>query len=266
MPGLLFLGLLMISDAHACDHQQIKLNHEGFEVTVAQYLTDSNKHIIIIPPTGGINFLDRSYAKNFCQAGFNAHVIERWSDDDEYNLELSIHTRFYARAQRAIEATINSLSAAEFIGMLGTSVGGLHTAVAVGRLEQINAAFVITAGADIAEVIVTSEQQAMVDAKEKRIKMYSFKNEEEYLQKLRPNIVLEPLKFDKHKAKHLGMVYASADTVVPAKNQKLLMDLWQPQKVIEMSNNHMWSIIKSWLFYQDDIIRFFKTASSSEDK
>lgn len=255
--------LLLATNAHAkvCFREIVNLKDQEFQVKLSHYGTRTQKNIIIIPPTGGINLIDRSFARNFCQAGFNAWVLEHWTGDDELKLDFGVHNRFYANVQRAIELTIKNIPEKEFIGILGTSVGGMHAATATGRFERIKAAFIITGGADIAGIIVNSQQQAMIDAKAKRYQMFNFKNDLDYETQLRPHIHLDAVHFTGHQGKHLGMAIGTQDTVLPVKNQLVLKDLWKPKKVIELNNDHFWSILKSWLFHQKEIIRFFQDSS-----
>lgn len=245
-----------------CDGKSVEFKSQDFETEVLRYepATPGQKSILIMPPTGGVNFLDRSYAKTFCENGFDVYVLKKWRDDDEYNLELEIHDRFYSRAQKALDLTVAQIQT-PFIGILGTSVGALHTAIAMGRIEKINAAFIITGGSSIAEIIATSDQDVMVDARTKRFEKYKFKTDSEYIQALEKILPFEPLKLPPlFKGKYLGMVVATEDTTVPAKNQLQLQELWQPQVVLSLKANHMFSIIKTWFWHKSEVVQFFQNA------
>jgi hypothetical protein len=240
------------------------IHDNDFSVTFAHYRAHSPKHILIIPPTGGINFIDESYARNFCAHGFNVMVLERWSGDDEYVYDLGIHNRLYSRVQRAIDVVMAKIPAGDFVGILGTSIGGMHAATAIGRVPRLRAGFVITGGIDIPSIIVRSEQMAMIEGKRKRYELYDYKNDEEYLTQLRPEIKLDGIHFQGHMGKHLGMAIASKDTVVPFHNQELLKNLWHPRKIIIRNSNHFWAIISTWLFHTREIVQFFEEAEVSE--
>jgi hypothetical protein len=241
-----------------CQRNSEKITESDFTVKLSSYRTNSKLHVIVMPPTGGMNFMDRSYARQFCHDGMNAYILESWSGDDEYVIDYSIHNRLYARAQRAIQIVMDSIPAGEPVGILGTSVGALFCAQAIGSKPRLETGFAIVGGAHIAEIIVRSTQNAMEEAKEIRRKKFNFQSDEEYLRELDPHITIDPYYMDGHKGKTLGMVYSPDDVVVPGKNQKLLMEIWQPEKVITISHNHMWSIINSWLFHQKEISNFFK--------
>lgn len=234
-------------------------NDESFQVEVLFYPGSAAKDILIIPPTGGTNVIDRSYAKNLSDLGFNVHILSHWSPPEKITYDLGIHRQFYAGAQRAIELVLKNIPEKNPVGILGTSVGGLHSAVALGRIPRITAGMVITGGADIAGVIVYSDQKAMVDVYHKRQELFGFKNRDEYYEALFKEIELEPLRLKEGLAgKNLAMVISKEDTTVPGKNQLQLFELWQPKDVMYLGNNHFWTIVKTWLLHEDFVTGFFK--------
>lgn len=105
---------------------------------------------------------------------------------------------------------------------------------------------------------------ADIDAKKKRFQIHGFKSNQEYIQALKPHLPLDPLTLPQPSAgKPLGMVIATADTVVPTRNQMLLKKVWLPGMILEVSGNHKFSIIKTWLFHKKKIVDFFRTASKT---
>ncbi len=97
----------------------------------------------------------------------------------------------------------------------------------------------------------------MLDGKAKRYELFKMKDDADYEKQLRPHILLDAVHMKGHEGKKLGMILATQDTVLPVKNQRILQNIWQPQKLIVLENDHFWAIIKSWLFYQDEIVDFF---------
>jgi hypothetical protein len=246
--------------------QVLYLGNSDFQAQVLQYqcAKPALQSILIMPPTGGTNYLDRSYAKTLCENGFDVVILEHWTQDNEFTLDLQIHRKFYLRAQKAIGMVLEHIKT-PFVGILGTSVGAIHAAIAVSRFEKIDAAFTITGGAGVNEIIALSEQEILVDAKKKRFEMLGFKNDQEYIHALKPYIPYEPLTMPKPNSHQiLGMAIASKDTVVPIRNQNLLRKFWSPKTVIEVSGNHKYSIIKTWFFHRQKIVEFFKNASVKE--
>jgi len=223
----------------------------------------SKRAVLIMPPTGGTNFIDRSYARRLCYAGFEVFILSRWTGDDEKDIHLDLHQKFYSRGVRAIETVLKNIPH-QFIGLLGTSVGGLFAAVAASSVDRLDAVFTIVGGAPIPSVVVYSDQEAMVKLKKNRYALYGFKNDEDYLQRLSQEFHLDPFELEtKFSGKDLGMVIATQDTIVGSQDQQRLRELWKPRKVIELANGHFWGILNTWLFYSRDVVRFFEESSQT---
>lgn len=223
---------------------------------------DFSQIVIVMPPTGGTNLIDRSYAAGLCEKGIGAVILDHWSDDDEYNLELEIHTRFYRRAQAAIDLLLAQYNGKSF-GILGTSVGALHGSIAFARVPQIKSGLFIVGGAPIAEIIAHSNQAAMVTAREVRFKRYGFKSDEEYLAALKKVLPYEPLEieFDRS-AKRLGLIVSTNDLTVPTANQILLREKWVPDVEYTTSWSHVLAIVKTWLFDKSKVVDFFSARAN----
>jgi hypothetical protein len=95
---------------------------QSIEVNVSTYKAKKTAlgSILILPPTGGSNVIDRLYAKTLRSAGFDVYILKHWTGDDEYSLELEIHQRLYEKAQKAIGKVLSDIET-PFIGILGTS-------------------------------------------------------------------------------------------------------------------------------------------------
>lgn len=252
---ILLLLIPFITEA-SCEGAVTRWNSTDFSVEVLDFAPSKfSSQVIIIPPTGGTNIIDRSYAKKICKRGHRAVILSHWSEDDEMSFELSIHTRFYARAFRAIGLVVEKIKTEGPVGILGTSVGGLHASIAVSRYPEITKAFIITGGAHIPSIIANSNQKVMNNAWIERQKKYGFKNKDEYIKALEDVIKLEPLTI---KGKKLGLVIATEDETVPTINQEKLRNLWNPEVVITRDNDHFWAIVSTWLFHADEVYSFFE--------
>ena len=255
-------GVIFYNSKVDCTPAELRLqNSENFWVNISRYGPASQKSLLIIPPTGGSNYLDQSYAKNFCVAGYQVFVLKNWNLQTETdNFDLALHQRFYERSEKAIDLTLNEIKSG-LIGLLGTSVGALHSAVAASTKDRITAVFIITGGAPLSSIIVNSDQDAMVSLGLKRKQAFGFKNKSEYLAALAPQIALEPMKLgDGFKKKKLGMVVALEDSTVPTEAQKTLQNYWKPTLVIELANSHFWAIVNTWLYHSDEILEFFESS------
>ncbi len=225
----------------------------------------SRKALVIVPPTGRTNYIDRRYAKLFCKAGYDVYIMDQWTNDEETTTELEIHERFYGQAQKAISIVINQIPKNSYVGLIGTSVGGLHAVIAANYQERLDAVFVITAGISVAEVVVNSDQKAMVYLNSERKKNYNLKTDEEVLAAIGTAFTYEPTQLtERYKTRSLGMVIGLQDKTVPTATQKKLEEYWKPKKVINYKNDHFWTIVKAWLFTSDEILEFFEESYNSQ--
>ena len=257
-------GCVSIIDGSSCQISKEIYSGQNFKVDVSIYSKskDSQKSLLIIPPTGGTNYIDKSYASQFCSAGFNVYILNSWTlasaPDD---IDLDLHQRIYIRGQQAISLVIADIKT-PFIGLLGTSLGALHGAVAASKQDRLNAVFLIVGGAPIREIIVTSDHPDMRDLFFARQKKYGFKNADENKTALESHFLLEPMQLgDGFKMKDLGVSIALNDTTVPTINQKKLVDYLKPKTIFEHSTSHFWGIFNTWLFSSQEIIIFFETSS-----
>ena len=218
--------------------------------------------LLILPPTGGTNYIDRSYAKRFCKSGFDVSILNEWTGDTGTSTDLEIHQGFYSRMLNAVDLVL-SRSKAPFVGMLGTSLGGLYAAVAAAKIERLDAVFAITAGVPITKIIVTSDQKAMRELSTTRKERFGFQDDEAYLGALEKAFQLEPMEqTPKLLTKDFGVSIADEDTTVPTASQVQLRDFWKPRKEIHLPNGHFWAIVNTWLHHDDEIVGFFTESSS----
>lgn len=218
-----------------------------------------------MPPTGGINFIDKRYADEFCGAGFNVYVITTWSDPNKNSdIGFERHQRDHERAQESIGKVINEIDT-PFIGILGTSLGALFSAVAANYQDKINAVFMIVGGAPVTEVIATSDQETMVYLLRKRKEKFGLNTNEEYIQALNKAFSLEPMLLGKKfQTKDIGMSIAMNDEKVSTKSQLQLAEFFKPKKIIKYEGSHFWGIVKTWAYSSGEIVEFFNESSKKQ--
>ncbi|MDZ4660465.1 MAG: acyl-CoA thioester hydrolase/BAAT C-terminal domain-containing protein [Pseudomonadota bacterium] len=261
-------GCVTFSNNLACSSNEVLIGETDFKVQLTHYDPEgkSLKSILILPPTGGTNLIDRSYAKEFCAKGYDVYILNTWTDKLEESPDLEYHQRFYTRGQKAISRVLAEVKT-PFVGLLGTSIGALHSSIAATTVEKIDAVFIIVGGAPIAEIVLSSDQQQMIDLKYARKKLYGFKNDQENIEAIGKAFQLEPMQQGTlYKKKDLGMSIAKNDETVPTINQNKLRDYWQPKKVVSLSSNHFFGILKTWLFHTDELVSFFEESFSSRQK
>ena len=256
----------------ACEAREKNLADDDREVSYVQYRPEepADRAVIILPPTGGTTFLESRYAATFCQGGFNVYVLKGWTGMSETSLELSIHDRLFARAQGAIELFVRE-TPERFIGLLGTSVGGLHVATALGRTERVSAGFLIAAGAPVSDVIAQTSQGTLKTLREKRMQEYGFRDEAAYAEALASEFSWEPFeRTAEARRKPLGMVLVPGDKAVPTHLQERLRDAWRPDVEYRVRGfpvgAHMVGILQAWWSHDRNILAFFTGAADVEPK
>ncbi|RYZ74861.1 MAG: hypothetical protein EOP05_08885 [Proteobacteria bacterium] len=234
------------------------------DLTVCKAKGESKKSLLILPPTGGTNTIDKSYLKTFCKNGFDVYLFNDWSRPGETGQDLFFHQRAYTNSQKAIGLVLEKIKT-PFIGLLGTSVGATYAAVAANTFASLDAVFFIVGGVPIMEVVATSDHPSMLRFHESRFKTLGFKNDEEYFAALSKSYSFEPTKHP-NLGKRIGVVIATKDKTVPTKTQQQLIDYFHPSKLISLSGGHVWAVVKTWLFHTDDLVSFFEESAASNEQ
>lgn len=236
-------------------------NREGFQVLYESYAAKPPNHkqrtILILPPTGGVTYLERSYARSLSQQGVAVKVLQKWTGMDQTSLDLNLHQKLHQLAMRAVQEVIDTCPKNHKISLMGTSVGGIFTAVAASKFDRLDRVLSIAGGSPIPDLIVDSDYETMKTLREKRFKKFNFRSREQYLKALDQSFFLNPHKMPKKfKNKHLGQIILLKDNAVPTTYQKKLQQLWKPEYVREIRASHFNGIIKAWWFFSDEIEKF----------
>lgn len=216
--------------------------------------------IFIYPPTGGENIVDRLYARDLAYAGYEVFILQDWTDYTLQGFKYELHNTFYGAAQNALNKTIKQASTKN-LGVLGTSVGALHTSVALTTNPFLRTGFTIVGGLTIPELIVTSSQPAMKTLKSKRYHEYKLKTEDQYLKELEAVFRLEPTSQHQNFSigKKIGSIVSTNDDLVPFENQKKLNAFFKSNPVYISDLNHTNTVAWYGLFKRKLVIDFFKS-------
>ncbi len=250
-----------------CKEEQLKFAENNFSVEVSKFSSSMtcDRTVLIMPPTGGKNSIDVAYAKLLCAKGFQVFIFDTWTTPAP-SIDLDLHQRIYESAQHAIGLVISKIEKG-FVGILGTSVGGLYSTTAMSQQSRLSAGFVIACGEPIAAVITQSDQEAMLKLKRERLDKFHFKSQEDYQTELLKHIQLDAFILPKNfVGKKLGMAIALQDKTVPTALQFNLEKLWNPQTVLKIEGEHFGAIVKTWLFHSREIVDFFSEAADLEQK
>jgi dienelactone hydrolase len=244
--------------------------HAPGSLQIRVYTPKHYEHsLIIVPPTGGENPIDRGYADLFCKNNIRAAIVEHWTGDDDAGTDLDVHDRGTARGIVAVKHTVEYLNpeANEPLGILGTSLGAIIASAAVGYEPRITAMALIVGGGGIANINAYSTEDVLIKLREDRMKTYGFKTPEEYEAALNQHIKLDPLYSAKlSHIEHNYMMIGDKDLTVPTKNQIELLDAIGPDKVEQhhFAGNHFETILYTFATHKQNLVDFFTDSLDSD--
>ena len=218
------------------------------------------KTVIIMPPTGGVTPLDHYYAERFCLAGFRIALVESWTSDTLAELDMDMHDRAALRALTAVRHTIEYLkpNRSSQIGILGTSVGAISSALALGYESRIAAGALIVGGGGMPEIIATSTEKTLSKLRSDRMTSLGITGIKDYEDQLRQHVHIEPLDFiNLSGKKSVWMMIATKDITVPTKNQFDLYHAFGDQDLLTYEDNHINTILYTAALHAPDIEKFF---------
>jgi hypothetical protein len=216
--------------------------------------------VIIIPPTGGENVIDRIYARHLCLHGISASIIERWPKDLDPNLEPQIHDQQYLRglvAIRRVDHWIHS-SRQGPVGIIGTSVGSLYSLFALEMMNSLQTGVLIVSGAPLSEILAHSDLKPVIAQRAARLQAWHLNSIQEYEQTLKNDIQIDTLKLAPElRKKHIQQYIGLADTTVPTNTQLALWEAAGNPAGDSYESNHVVSVVKTYWEHREDIAQFF---------
>jgi hypothetical protein len=234
------------------------LEVEGQEWVPARKEPRADRAVLIVPPTGGVTALDRSWAGRFCRAGARTFLLEHWKGDLETGLDPAVHDRGSLRGIAAIRSVVDFLGAPR-TSVFGTSLGAILASMATGLDPRIDRAFLVVAGGSITDLLSESDQELLVRMRQDRMREFGLKTREEYRSFLAERLQVEPKRFSDAEAvkagrKTLTFLIGTEDTTVPTRTQVELWEAWGRPGRVDVSHGHVGSILAAWAFYRADVV------------
>lgn len=220
------------------------------------------KTVILMPPTGGENLLDNYYANSLCKNGFRVALVQKWAYDDVYELDLGMHHRGTLRAQAAVRHILEYVlqTGSGKVGILGTSVGAITSALVLGIESRISTGFLIVGGGGMSQIISESTEENLTKLRDRRFAHFGYSGVQEYQQELRKRIFIDPLDFAQFSGpKNVFFVIATKDSTVPTHTQEKLYKEFGPSAKgrLDLDKDHIKAIIYSAFKLQDEVVDFF---------
>jgi dienelactone hydrolase len=232
----------------------------GF-VQITEYLphSDSDRTVILLPPTGGENAIDDGYANSLCSSDFRVELIQHWYLDTASSLDMGMHDQGALRALAAVRHTLDFLkpSRSTQVGILGTSVGALSSSLALNFDPRINSAVLIVGGLGMAEIIAASTEQGATALRAARMKAFSFSSQTDYLAALRQHVTIEPADFLGFSGPKKVLAFVGTeDATVPTINQRELVAAYGAESD-EYEGDHVHTIVHTFTWDRSRIASFF---------
>ena len=221
---------------------------------------ETDRTVILLPPTGGENILDQGYANHLCAAGFHVALLQTWAHQTEVTLAPSMHDNGAVRSLSAIRHTLDYLkpSRANQVGILGTSVGALTSSLALGFEPRINHAVLIVGGLGFSEIVARSTEKGAAKLRDTRMKAFGLKSVEDYVRFLSEHVKVEPGHFVDFSGKKKVLAFVGTkDDTVPTRNQQELVKAYGAESD-EYAGDHTQTILNTFTWKRGKIAAFFE--------
>lgn len=218
-----------------------------------------NKRVLVVPPTGGVNVLDRDYARMLCARGIEAWVITEWEPgqvDHQYFVDIRSHDMMARKALAVVRQVVSQMKAP--VGILGTSSGAIVASVALAVEPKLKSGVLIAGGAGLPEIIANSQGELMANLRAQRLAHYGW-TKIAYQQALESAIALDVEAFaDGFAGKRIGTIVALRDRTVPVQNQLRLEALTNARRLAAFDDDHVSAIITSFVTVSYRVVDFFE--------
>lgn len=259
---LCFFGALWGATAFACDVTEVSLMNPTGGTPYSLHKMDPRKvsaqgQVIILPPTGGMNFVDRRLGKSLCEKGIPVIILD-YAQGNTVTSDFGIHDRESRAFLAGLNETLKTYPNPSVL--IGASLGGLYAALAKGLsqkentlpLSLIKGQVLTVTGGTLPEILATSEHDNVRRQRELRLQTYQIARVEDYLAKLNSAVELELYSLSTENSKDQTLFFGSdSDTIVPGNLQrKLWQKLGEPDG-IWFNSSHSWTIGRVYLFHSD---------------
>ncbi len=218
----------------------------------------SKPALVLLHPINGVNKTDQKYGVYFCDLGYDVFIVDSWYMDNEESLDFELHDRASLRALAAIRHAVEYINRPH-IGLLGNSLGAIHGALVLAVEPRIKAGVLIVGGAPLADVLAYSKQDRVDLLREMRMEKFGLVTQDEYRvmaeSKIRINVVDL---IDSSAPDRLMMSLSIEDKSVPSPTQQSLWKMFGEPSKIEGTNNHVFTILKSYNEHRGDFAAFFE--------
>tara|TARA_B100001248_G_scaffold241870_1_gene208920 strand:+ start:30845 stop:31879 length:1035 start_codon:yes stop_codon:yes gene_type:complete len=225
--------------------------------------------IVIFPPIGGVNYVDRSYAKYFAAKGYIAVISQLEESIDGLNT-IPETTGVFARSVIRNRILLDYLWShpnvdKQRIGVFGNSLGGIRAALFYGIDTRVKSAAIVVGSGNMPGTIAYSNQEIVVRLRNRMMASHNIKTPEELEHRLREEYLIDPTNFSRMvNPRDFYMVIGKRDNKVPTFYQKELFKKFGMPYSYSLPLNHIYSIFVAF-FGKYRIGHFFDLSFAVEN-
>lgn len=239
---------------------EIKFNYYKSDATVLHPL------VINLPPIIGSTPIEQNVARMLALNGTDVIVPQipdlfstgkSLAEVEEYMVNFTVTMRLLIKN---ISQNSRFNIDREKIGVFGLSLGAVIAASFVGIIDEINYAYILAGGGNLAKISAMSSQSKVKDFKTNIIKSGAV-SELDWEAVIKNTFSFDPLDFAKRaQHKKIFMVMCKEDEMIP---YSLQLELWEafarPKNEIVTYYSHLGTIIRWYIKSSSELIDFFKT-------
>lgn len=226
--------------------------------------------LTILPPVLDVTPFDLIWAAQFAgRHNFNVFVLkynEKLSDENRPIADVNISLAAVMTSARLMvdfaetKKEINTKKIATY----GMSLGGILSSIFISIEPRVDAAVLIVAGGNLAEIMAKSDQGIVAKFRKSRMKAENLDSVEELENKMKESFLFDPLIFAPRRSpEDIYMVIAEDDISVPTKNQLELWEAFGRPQELSIPGKHFPVILKN-LFQHKFIFEFLKARLDQE--
>ena len=220
--------------------------------------TDDQPTILVVPPTGGTNVIDRNLARYYCNNSFRAVILDHWTGDDpDFNVSnLKAHYQELQDGENAVRRAVHYFSQSN-IGISTSSRGAIAISAIAHKLEaNVKAVFLAVPGSPLHLNVTQAGEESLKELREKRLEYFGI-SQKQYDREMKK--VMSPFKTQNKPSRLKAAILVSEkDEIVPSKLQLNFVNKWKPQKAWRTLESHGQTIAMSYFVLRDEILQFFK--------
>tara|TARA_Y100000780_G_scaffold152506_1_gene137379 strand:+ start:60457 stop:61470 length:1014 start_codon:yes stop_codon:yes gene_type:complete len=233
--ALLALFLFNTTDLLSCNKRSFKLSEED---TVLEYTPEQQTvrgQTLILPPTGGANFIDKKLARGLCRRGHKVFVLN-YNQPNSVVKDLGIHDKLSRKVFESVNSFLETHPHPTAI--YGSSLGGIYGSAifsyGMNRSEEyptfskVEAFIGTVTGGPLHEVLTHSTTSDVKKQRKLRFKTGTYKNIQAYQESLKAAIDIDPLEYASPSDDVLLFI-STQDTGVPARTQFNLARAYQAE-------------------------------------